>query len=88
MSSDSETDQSRSENASLSNFEEEDEEPEFVVREGAARSNNDDIDRPYTGEPMADANWVRQYYNRREEERQRNEILSMRLSGYLTIQSW
>ncbi|XP_065062191.1 uncharacterized protein LOC135689016 [Rhopilema esculentum] len=88
MSSDSETDQSRSENASLSKFEEEDEELEFVVREGAARSNDDDMDRPYTGEPMADANWVQQYYNRREEERQRNEILSMRLSSYLTTQSW
>ena len=78
MSSDSETDQSRSGNARLSNFEEKDEEPEFVVREGAARSNDGDIDRPHTREPMTDTNWVRK----------RNELLLMRLSGYLAIQSW
>eukprot|EP00795_Rhopilema_esculentum_P003606 gene3606-13025_t len=88
MSSDSETDQAVLKTRVKVTFEEEDEEPEFVVREGRAHSNDDDIDRPYTGEPMVEANWVPQYYNGREEERQRNEILLMRLSCYLTIQSW
>ena len=87
MSSDSETEQYNSGNESLANFEEEIEGLAGAV--GAVAIDQDaKIDRPYMGEPLADENWLRNYNNRREEERQRNEMLMRQLSGTSPVESW
>ena len=87
MSSDSETEQHNSGDESLANFEEEIEGLAGAV--GAVDIDEDaEIDRPYMGEPLADENWLRNYNNRREEERQRNEMLTRRLNGTSPVDSW
>ena len=87
MSSDSETEQTNYGNESLASFEEEIEGLAGAV--GAAAIDDEaEIDRPYMGEPLADENWLRNYRHRREEERQRNEVLVRRLNGTLPVESW
>ena len=64
----------------MSEFEEE--VKELAVSVGAASIDNDEyINRPYMGEPLADENWLRYYNRQRAEERERNERLISRLNG-------
>lgn len=44
--------------------------------------------RPYEGEPIADDNWIANYYEQRRVEEDRLENLRSRLRGDITLQSW
>ena len=48
----------------------------------------DEVDRPYAGEPRADEDWLRNYRRRRNEERERREILARRLNGTISLNDW
>ena len=48
----------------------------------------DEVDRPYAGEPRADEDWLRNYRRRRNEERERREMLARRLNGTIPVNDW
>ena len=43
---------------------------------------------PYSDEPIADENWLQQYYRRREEEAERMNELQLRWNGSEPVTSW
>ena len=43
---------------------------------------------PYSGEPMADEGWLKQYKLRQSEKERRLESLKNRLSGNETLSNW
>ena len=44
--------------------------------------------QPYQDEPLADAEWVANYYEERREQEDRLEMLRSRLEGRVTAESW
>ncbi len=46
------------------------------------------IVQPYQDEPIADAEWVANYYEERREQEDRLEMLRGRLEGCVTVESW
>ena len=46
------------------------------------------ITQPYQNEPIADAEWVANYYEERQEQEDRLEMLRGRFDGHATVESW
>ena len=46
------------------------------------------IVQPYQDEPIADAEWIANYYEERREQEDRLEMLRYRLEGRVTVESW
>ena len=46
------------------------------------------ITQPYQNEPNTDAEWVANYYEKRQEQEDRLEMFRGRFEGHATVESW
>ena len=60
------------------------------VEDGAVESRDEDLYefQPYSDEPIADQEWIDNYYQQRRAKEEKLEELHSRLSSQVTLESW